>query len=69
MDRLGYGFAECQRESGVSKYTWRRLADAGLIRTINIGARRLVPREEWDRIRAHGVGTPRARKASSGGSQ
>jgi hypothetical protein len=58
---FGWGFAEPERESGVSNWTWRRLADRGIIRTIYIGARRLVPNDEVERIQREGV--PRKRGA------
>jgi len=66
MRSFGLSFAELSRESGLSIWTYRRLADRGLIRTINIGARRLVPMEECERIRTEGVGTPRRRTRGQG---
>jgi excisionase family DNA binding protein len=46
---------------GVSVYTVRRLVDAGDIRAINVGARRVISSDELSRISTQGVGTPRAR--------
>jgi hypothetical protein len=43
---------------GVSVYTARRLAVAGLVRTVTLGRRRLVSEDEIARIVANGV--PRA---------
>jgi excisionase family DNA binding protein len=40
---------------GVSVYTVRRLAAAGLVRTVRVGRRRLVSESEIDRIVATGV--------------
>jgi excisionase family DNA binding protein len=40
---------------GVSVYTARRLAAAGLVRTVNVGRRRLVPETEIRRVVATGV--------------
>jgi excisionase family DNA binding protein len=40
---------------GVSVYTVRRLAAAGLVRTVNVGRRRLVSESEIERIVATGV--------------
>jgi hypothetical protein len=60
---FGTSFQELERESGVSQWTWRRLADKNEIRTINIGARRLIPADEVARIQRDGVGTGRKRKA------
>jgi excisionase family DNA binding protein len=57
---------------GVSVYTARRLAAVGLIRTINVGRRRLVPEDEIARISASGVSyetiaqKSRKRKAARG---
>jgi hypothetical protein len=47
----------------VSIFTVRRLADQGLITTINIGARRMISIEECERIETQGVGKARPRKA------
>jgi excisionase family DNA binding protein len=46
---------------GVSVYTARRLAAAGLVRTVTVGRRRLVSEDEIDRIVLDGV------PSSSGG--
>jgi excisionase family DNA binding protein len=43
---------------GVSVYTVRRLATAGLVRTVRVGRRRLVSENEIERVVAAGV--PRA---------
>jgi excisionase family DNA binding protein len=40
---------------GVSVYTVRRLAAAGLVRTVTVGRRRLVSESEIERIVATGV--------------
>jgi excisionase family DNA binding protein len=40
---------------GVSVYTVRRLAAAGLVRTVSVGRRRLVSENEIERIVATGV--------------
>ena len=40
---------------GVSVYTVRRLAAAGLVRTVRVGRRRLVSESEIERIIAMGV--------------
>jgi excisionase family DNA binding protein len=56
------GLLEASRCLGVSVFTLRRLADAGAIKTVNVGARRLVPAGELERISQHGAGLPRRRK-------
>ena len=43
----------------LSKYSVRRLIVTGQIRSITIGARRLVPLGEVERCEQFGVGTPR----------
>lgn len=53
------GLAEASRVLGVSIFTLRRLADAGAIKTVNVGARRLVPAGELERISQQGAGSPR----------
>jgi excisionase family DNA binding protein len=47
---------------GVSVYTVRRLAAAGLVRTVTVGRRRLVPENEIERIVATGVPSAAIRK-------
>lgn len=47
----------------VSHLTVYRLAEAGKIKTIYIGARRVVPPQEVQRILAEGVPKPRSRRA------
>jgi excisionase family DNA binding protein len=58
------GFAEASRFLGVSIFTLRRLADRGAIKTVNIGARRLVTAAELERVSQQGAGAPRRRKAA-----
>ena len=47
---------------GVSVYTVRRLAAIGLVRTVNVGRRRLVSDREIERVVAGGVPRPRTRE-------
>jgi excisionase family DNA binding protein len=54
--------AEAARMLGVSTFTVRRLANAGALKTINVGARRLVPISEIERVVVNGAGKPRQRK-------
>ena len=58
------GVAEAARILGVSTFTVRRLANAGALRTVNVGARRLVPFSEVERVVANGAGKPRHGKRS-----
>jgi excisionase family DNA binding protein len=50
MSKRLQGFAETADETGVSSLTLRRLADKGYLRTVTIGARRLIPAEEVERL-------------------
>ena len=43
---------------GVSVYTARRLAAAGIVRSVTVGRRRLIPETEIERIVAKGVPSP-----------
>jgi excisionase family DNA binding protein len=52
---------EAARTLGVSVFTVRRLADRGELKTVNVGARRLVPVSELARVVASGVGKARRR--------
>jgi len=47
---------------GVSVYTVRRLAAAGLVRTVTVGRRRLVSESEIERIVTTGVPSAAASK-------
>ncbi len=49
---------------GVSVYTVRRLAAAGLVRTVSVGRRRLVSENEIERIVATGVPSAATHKAA-----
>jgi excisionase family DNA binding protein len=63
--------AEAARLLGVSVFTVRRLAETGDVKSVYVGARRLIPTTEIERIVAVGVGRPRTRRrrivAKSGG--
>ena len=56
---------EASQRWGVSKFTVRRLIDAGYVRSVSISARRLIPEEEVERVSREGAGQPRRRKASA----
>jgi excisionase family DNA binding protein len=43
---------------GVSVYTARRLAAAGVVHSVTVGRRRLIPETEIERIAAKGVPSP-----------
>jgi excisionase family DNA binding protein len=58
------GLADAARELGVSVFTLRRLALAGELKTVTVGARRLVPLSEVERVVTTGAGKPRARKTT-----
>lgn len=51
---------------GVSIYTARRLAAAGVVRSVTVGRRRLIPETEIERIATTGVPSPaKPRKSRS----
>jgi excisionase family DNA binding protein len=56
------GLAKASQQLGVSVYTLRRLAETGALRTVTVGARRLVPTSEIERIVANGIGKPKRKK-------
>lgn len=47
---------------GVSVHTARRLASAGLVHTVTVGRRRLIPETEIARIATTGVPSPTKRR-------
>ena len=62
--RTLFSIDECALRWGVSSFSVRRRADAGQIKTLYVGARRLVPRSEVDRVEEFGL--PRARATDGG---
>jgi excisionase family DNA binding protein len=57
-----FGIGETAQRFGISKDSLRRASDAGEIRTVTLGGRRLIPLAEIERIERDGFGTPRKRK-------
>lgn len=57
------GIPEAAQMLGVSVHTVRRLVGRGDIHAVNIGARRLVPTSEIERIMQRGAGQARPIKA------
>jgi excisionase family DNA binding protein len=55
--------SDAARTLGVSVYTIRRLVARGDVAAVNVGARRLIPASEVDRIMQRGVGQARSVKA------
>jgi predicted site-specific integrase-resolvase len=47
---------------GVSIFTARRLIGAGYVRSVTVGARRMIPEEEVLRVSREGAGRPRRRR-------
>lgn len=56
-----FGIAQTARRWSVSNDTIRRAADAGAIKTVQLGARRMVPLTEIERIEREGFGQGRKR--------
>ena len=50
IPRLAYSIAESEALSGLSRSSRYRLIAAGRLKTIQRGRRRLVPREELERL-------------------
>jgi excisionase family DNA binding protein len=61
--------AEASERWGVSKFTTRRLIDAGYVRSVNISARRLIPEDEVARVLREGAGNPRPRRRGASHAQ
>lgn len=59
--------SEASERWGVSKFTTRRLIEAGYVRSVTISTRRLIPEDEVERVAREGAGKPRQRKAAAGG--
>ena len=60
-----FGIGEVGDRWGVSPWTIRRLIDSGELRSITIGARRLLPLAEIERAEQFGVGRPRKAAATT----
>lgn len=56
--------SEAARMLGVSVHTIRRFVAGGEVAAVNVGARRLVPMTEIDRVVQRGVGRARPTKAN-----
>ncbi len=50
IPRLAYSLAESEALSGLSRSSLYRLIAAGTLKTVQYGRRRLVPREELERL-------------------
>jgi excisionase family DNA binding protein len=50
VQRLAYSLAEAEALSGLSRSTLYRLMAAGVLKTVHRGRRRLVPKEELERL-------------------
>jgi excisionase family DNA binding protein len=59
--RTLFGFAELAARWNVSKDTLRRAAEAGHMKTVYLGGRRLIPITEVTRVESEGLGRGRKR--------
>jgi predicted site-specific integrase-resolvase len=59
--RRAYGLKEFAHIFGVSHESVKRFARTGVLKTISLGGRRLVPAFEVKRIEKEGLGMPRRR--------
>ena len=56
---FGLTIEQLATEMGVSVFTVYRLARKGLVKTIWMGSRKIVPAHEVERLRLEGAPTPR----------
>lgn len=61
MEKQLWDAASLEERWGISKYSVNRLMKAGELKSVTIGARRLVPLAEVERAEQYGVGKPRKR--------
>lgn len=54
-DRQLYSFEEAAEVSGNSHWTWRLWASRGLITTVRLGRRRMIPAYEVNRVCTDGL--------------
>jgi predicted site-specific integrase-resolvase len=57
---------EVAKTLGVSIYSIRRFVAAGSLKSVNIGARVMVPSGAVELVKQHGMGTPRRRTRGQG---
>lgn len=62
--RRAVGFSEFAEMFGISRDAAKRLAKNGLLRTIYVGGRRLIPMAEVERVEQQGVGGRKARQVA-----
>ena len=67
MEKQLWSVRETAERWSVSPFTVRRLIDSGELRSVTIGARRLLPVSEIERCEAQGAGTARKRKGHTNG--
>jgi hypothetical protein len=48
-------FEEAARQSSTTHWSWRTWASRGLVKTVKVGRRRLIPASEVDRVCREGV--------------
>ena len=60
--RRAFGMGEFAGMFGISRDSAKRLATAGVLRTIMVGGRRLVPLTEISRIEQQGLPLPSGRQ-------
>jgi excisionase family DNA binding protein len=60
--RRAFGLGEVAEFYGVSKDSIKRLAIAGVVRTIMLGGRKLIPLSELERIDQKGLPLPSGRQ-------
>jgi hypothetical protein len=61
--KRAFGFSEFAEMFSISRDSAKRLWRSGMLATITIGGRRLIPLSEVERIERQGIGTPRRSNA------
>ncbi|MGB9072517.1 MAG: helix-turn-helix domain-containing protein [Terriglobales bacterium] len=59
--RTAFGVSEVARRWGVSVFTIRRFVQRGLLRSFNVGSRKLITTAELARVEKHGLGPRKAK--------
>jgi predicted site-specific integrase-resolvase len=62
--RRAFGLQEFADTFGISRESAKRFARTGVLKTITVGGRRLVPAAELERVEQEGLGTPRRRSTA-----
>ncbi len=59
-----YSIEDAAERLGVSRFTVRRLVYGSELKSVNVNSRRMIPRQELERVEQFGIGKPRQRKGA-----